>query len=412
MSKPTRKTTPDKPHPDFPLFPHATGYWAKKVRQKLHYFGKVKDDPKGEKALDKWLEQKDDLLAGRTPRVHPDGLIIMDLLNKFLTAKRHLLDSGELSPRTFAEHYATCTIIGDAFGMRRRVADLASDDFDRLRKSMAKAWGPVRLGNEIQRVRSVFKFAYDATLIDKPVRFGPQFKKPSRKVMRLNRAKKGLRMFEADALRTLITAAGLPMRAMILLGINCGFGNSDVANLPASAVDLKIAWVDFPRPKTGIPRRCPLWPETVAAIREALDKRPKAKNPADAKLLFVTKYGGKWATANVGDTDPDTGETKISVDDPVSKEFAKLIRGKKLHRPGLGFYALRHGFETVAGDAKDQVAVDSIMGHAGDDMASLYRERISDERLKAVTDHVHKWLFGEASETNASIQIGVPPADG
>ncbi len=26
-------------------------------------------------------------------------------------------------------------------------------------------------------------------------------------------------------------------------------------------------------------------------------------------------------------------------------------------------------------------------------MASVYRERISDERLKAVADHVRKWLF-------------------
>jgi hypothetical protein len=27
-------------------------------------------------------------------------------------------------------------------------------------------------------------------------------------------------------------------------------------------------------------------------------------------------------------------------------------------------------------------------------MASVYRERISDERLRAVTDHVRAWLFG------------------
>jgi integrase len=57
------------------------------------------------------------------------------------------------------------------------------------------------------------------------------------------------------------------------------------------------------------------------------------------------------------------------------------------------FYALRHTFETVGGESKDQVAVDAIMGHARDDMASLYRERISDERLKAVTDHIRAWLF-------------------
>jgi hypothetical protein len=41
------------------------------------------------------------------------------------------------------------------------------------------------------------------------------------------------------------------------------------------------------------------------------------------------------------------------------------------------------------------VAVDHITGHAQDDMALVYHERISDERLKAVSDHVRTWVFGE-----------------
>ncbi len=44
------------------------------------------------------------------------------------------------------------------------------------------------------------------------------------------------------------------------------------------------------------------------------------------------------------------------------------------------------------------------MGHSRDDKASLYRERIDDDRLKAVTDHVHKWLFGENSDAVNSVQ--------
>jgi len=62
------------------------------------------------------------------------------------------------------------------------------------------------------------------------------------------------------------------------------------------------------------------------------------------------------------------------------------------------FYALHHTFERIGGESRDQVAIDHIMGHARDDMASLYRERISDERLKAVTDTIHDWLFAEDSE--------------
>ena len=84
----------------------------------------------------------------------------------------------------------------------------------------------------------------------------------------------------------------------------------------------------------------------------------------------------------------------MTKDDPITKEFSKLIHNLKIHRPGLGFYALRHTFETVAGDSKDQVGVDAIMGHAREDMSNLYREKIEDGRLLAITNHVRKWLFG------------------
>ena len=61
-------------HPDFPLLPLGDPdqpnklRWCKKVRGRLHYFGKVANDPKGERALDVWIRDKDGLIAGRTPR--------------------------------------------------------------------------------------------------------------------------------------------------------------------------------------------------------------------------------------------------------------------------------------------------------------------------------------------------------
>ena len=65
-----RKAPPKlkKPHEDFPLGIHrGTGYWCKKVSGKVWYFGKISDDPKGKTALELWLDQRDDILAGRDP---------------------------------------------------------------------------------------------------------------------------------------------------------------------------------------------------------------------------------------------------------------------------------------------------------------------------------------------------------
>jgi integrase len=249
---------------------------------------------------------------------------------------------------------------------------------------MAKKWGPHRLAKMIQCVRSVFKYGFEAGLIGNPVRFGPDFNRPSKKTIRLHRAKQGVKLFTKNEIQQLLDAAGPTMKAMILLGINCGFGNADCGNLPKDSLNLKAGWVDYPRPKTGIERRCPLWPETVEAMREALIKRPNPKNKADSKLTFITKYGLPWA--------------KDTATSPVSQEMGKLLNHLHINgRKGLGFYTLRHTFRTVADESKDQPAVDFIMGHEVPHMSSVYREKISDERLIAVTDQVRKWLFANSS---------------
>ena len=291
---------PSKPYDGFPLYAHPSGKWAKKIRGEFYYFGQwaqriggklVRVEGDGWKdALASYKAQAEALHAGRKPRIlNVEGLTIAECCDRFLTAKFRKMQSGELTQRSFAEYKSTTDLIVAAFGKQRLVDDLASDDFEPLRATMAERWGVERLGKFIGYIRSTFKYAFDSGLIIRPVRFGPEFEKPSKAVMRRHKAARPKRLFTADEIRQLldgktvtnkvgeskqIPGASVQLRAMILLGVNAAMGNTDVARLPKTALDFKNGFVNFPRQKTGIERRCSLWPETVQALLEAMAERP------------------------------------------------------------------------------------------------------------------------------------------
>ena len=95
---------PKKPYPTFPLTPHASGKWQKKILGRIHYFGRWGRMVKGkmerlpgdgwEEALKFYKAQAADLHAGRTPPPPDakDAVTIGSLSNRFLTAKLMKLD--------------------------------------------------------------------------------------------------------------------------------------------------------------------------------------------------------------------------------------------------------------------------------------------------------------------------------
>lgn len=382
---PTAK--PPKPRSDFPLFAHASGRWCKKIAGRHRYFGPW-SDPQG--AEERYEAEKDDLRAGRSTRGNRESLTLSVLCARFMERKKDLLDAGELSANTFREYTITCNRVLDEWCGKKSektkkrprnppVSTLSPDHFANLRAKWAKLWGPIRLGNEINRVRSIFKFAAANVLIERPVMFGDGFARPSAKTLLLDRAAKGPRMFQAAEVRRLLAAAGQPLKAMIMLGANCGYGNEDLGRLPMTALDLDNGWSVFPRPKTGVKRRAKLWPETVAALREWLDVRPTPASDEFAGLVFLTVRGSSWAKT-------------YSSDNPLAKEFAKLAKEVKL--AGRGFYGLRHGFQQIADEGGDFPCVTSVMGHKDTSMPARYRGQFpSDKRLEAVANHVRNWLF-------------------
>ncbi len=186
-------------------------------------------------------------------------------------------------------------------GRHITVESLQPSDFAALRTKLSKTLGLVALGNEIGRCRVFFNWAYKSELIDRPVRCGVSFKKPSKKAVRTAKNAKPKKIFTLEELRTLYHAADNQMKAFMLLALNGGLGNGDIARLePRHIVN---GWIVFPRPKTSVERRFPLWPETIAALAKVKQRE------SELPYVFVTKYGGAWH--------------KDDKDSPLSKEFRK-----------------------------------------------------------------------------------------
>jgi integrase len=368
----------------FPLSRHSTGQWRKKIRGHIYYFGTDKDA-----ALARYVAERATLEAGNPPeniRRVGNTVALADLCNAYLTARRRHVETGELLPSTWSYYRGVCKRLVAILGRETSVSSLTTEDYARLRTRAAKELGPRSLGSFVVIVRGIFKWGWESELLASAVRFGPDFKPPGRRVVRLegNGVRKTLTAVEC---RQLIAAADPQMRAMIFLGLNCGYGPSDCSRLIRSDLDREPGWLAGPRVKTGIARRCPLWAETVEAVRAVGRVRPSPKHKADADAVFITYKGNRWVRFRDRSEEGKIG-TRV---DSIGVAFTHLCDRCRIEVWGR-FYCLRRTHRTVADGAQDQVAAGIIMGHVDASMAGVYRERVEDDRLRAVAEYVRAWM--------------------
>ncbi len=392
------------------MSPHPGGQWVKKIGGKLRYFGAWSnpdpDNTKAKAAIEKYMsfmrvtENGNRDLAQPIPVVRPEDLNLDTMVNSFMGEKHRDVEAGELSPRQFVEYRTLGNLILATLGMRRLVWDLLPADFSLLRSKLPG--GPVRLGNQVVWARSFFKWASRNHGI--AIRFGNQFDKPPRRIVR--KAVKRKEIFSAAGIKSILAEAPPAMKAMILLGINAGFGQNTInATLLQATVDFNAAIIEFDRHKTGVRRVVPLWTETVKALKDY--QRPNIAHP---ELYFVTSRGNPWVHERVHRDSHGIVKKTVRCS-AVDLEFCNAQKRAKM--PVRGFYLLRHTFRTIADTTGDLNAIRSIMGHAFPGMDEFYLHLKSGEveRLRRVVNHVHDWLYG-TSRKSAKLQGGAKSVAG
>jgi integrase len=243
-------------------------------------------------------------------------------------------------------------------------------------------------------IRSLSKWAVQNEYIDRPFRFGTEFNLPSQKALRAAKTKAGDRTYTPAQVKKVLASKSKVLRAMFLLSLNGGVGNTDISDLKDSNV--KADRIEFARSKTGVARVIPLWPETVAAIEAARAVRPAAKNPEWDDRVFLTERGYPYVRDNL-----DTEGGLTSTTDKIASLFWKEMKALGVSRT---FYDGRRTFQTIGDEIGPPHVVRFIMGHAtrGDDMSGRYRQSIPHSQLLAVVTHVKTRLHVGGSSVSAS----------
>jgi len=376
-----RRTRSDK----FPLTLHKTGQYCKKIRGKIYYFGSDK-----KQALERYLEQAHCLHAGDPVSIgsRADHLSIKTICNLYLDHQVSRTEIGEVSPRQVSEKTRLLKAFAKFVGPSQPVSAISILDLQNYRtKLIRKGLSACTINNHLAAVKTMYNWAFDNEIIDHLPRL--------RAVKKLRLRKKERSTFTASQIETLLENARPQMRAMIWLGLNCGFGCTDCAELKWKSLDLENGRVAFPRSKTGIDRNLPLWPETIQALKEL---------PISGELVFYTSRGNPWVTHNrvIG----EDGRVKYTKIDSVSQAFSDLMKKASIKmEKGVGFYTLRRTAATLTARSGDPFAVQQLLGHADLKMATTYVQDVSEQTDRAI-NNTRKFIVQDDSSPSADVLIG------
>ena len=360
--KSTRKERSDR----FPLTLHPTGQYCKRIRGRLYYFGSDK-----KRALEKYLSDAAQLHSGHAPEpgTHNSNLSLKNLCNLYLEHQHTRVQAGEIKPAQVSDQTTILRAFAQFLGPSRPVCEISTLELQRYRsKLIGEARSAARINNHISAFKAMLHWALNNQVIEK----GPNLNA----IKKLPRVMKHRETFTAEEIEKLVAHATANMRAMIWLGLNCGFGCTDCSELLWEHIDLDAARIRSGRTKTGILRNLPLWPETVNALR-ALPRR-------NARV-FNTRYGNAYVRFKKS-TD-ETGLVRFVKCDNVTAQFSRLMNKAGVNKgDGVGFYSLRRTAATLAARSGDPFAVQSLLGHADLRMATAYVQDISEQTDQVVNN--------------------------
>jgi integrase len=376
----SRPAPPKKPYPTFPLWPHKSGSWVAVVDGVRRSFGGWRKDPKGDFALGEYEKYVAARQRGLPPILADQSATLREVINHYLDRQRQRAETGGITHRNHGDAVRVLTRFAKQVGPGRRIIDLRAATFRHYRASL-NDFAPPTIARHIRHIKAAFRWAFDEEIVVAPPRYGADFKPPRPSVRQA-------KQFTADEIRAMLAKATLPLRAMIRLGIECGFGNTDCAALLWEEVDLDRRFIQLieGRHKTNARRRCAISPALVADLKAWREVQAKRSSDRRSRRGLLDPHRPDGTSAR---SPAPTRAPRRDWSMPSLPAFGKLRREKlKMKTDGRSFYTLRRTHRTWADELRDHHASALVMGHKTGEVASLYVQSVDDARLLLILNHV------------------------
>jgi integrase len=202
--------------------------------------------------------------------------------------------------------------------------------------------------------------------------------------------------FATSEIKRLYDAATERVKLYILLGLNCGYTQSDISTLEHAHIDWSRGMIIRARNKTGQPQEHKLWPRTLHLLRRQVTAR------RESSLALLAEGGQPLVRVAIRDDGTPSKTDAIGHGFDVLK--ANLNQGRKEDEPEikLPFKCFRKtGADQLAKHYQDNpFLVDLYLAHAAGGVRKHYARQHYDELHKA-TDWLAT-LYGFDSEDSSS----------
>lgn len=342
------------------------GRWRKQIDGKMRYFGSV--NPKSVNRSYKDAERKYyqfliDRERNNGVETAIQNLTVAEFAEKYLESEYARYARGEITAVWFEAVRCHISDFAQRVNEGKRLRFLSELDLEQYRNETLLLPKSDKTGRKISThtararlstVKQMTKWGYQTKLIETLPRNLDGFSKVKHKTVEVQ-------TFSRKEIELLYTNANERMKCWMLLALNCGYGQKDIADMRVGEISLMSRRIRRNRSKTKVLTDHKLWPITIELLKQT-GRFEAGLN----ERVFLSRFGRPLVSE-------DYRNDKLLRSDGIRTMFEKL-RMKVGLEAGRGFYTLR---KTAATEIEriDPLVTEMFLGHVERGMKKHYAGR-------------------------------------